>query len=108
MLLQILRQLGNRGEGVGNAGNRGVFQPEFLVSPGKLVVIHRRGLAQTVIESGAIGNQQGAHLTQPGVVLRQDFQHTGIFKVILEYPVFLIQNPVILRQCGIIIRPKLT
>ena len=65
-----------------------------------------RGLAQTVVKPRPVGDQQRADLTQPGIVFRQNFQNTGIFKMIFQNAAFLLQNPVVLRQCRVVIRPE--
>ena len=65
-----------------------------------------RGLAQTVVKPCPVGDQQRADLTQPGIVFRQNFQNTGIFKMIFQNAAFLLQNPVVLRQCRVVIRPE--
>ena len=108
MRKQRLGKLAHRGKGVYYGGNGFVFQPEFLGASGKLIMVNRCRLAQSVIVPGPIGNQQGSHLAQPGIVLRQNFQKSRIFVIILENPAFLFQNPVILRQSRVIVRPQLT
>ena len=107
MLLQLLRQFGNRCKGIGDVGNGFIFQGKFLGTAGKLAVVSRGGFSQTFIKSGPVGDQQGTHLAQPGVVFRQNLQNTRIFKMVLQNPVFLIQDPAVFRQGRIIIWPQL-
>ena len=105
VIQQILRQLAYRGKGVFHRGHGLVFQPEFLRAAGKLIVIFGRGLAEAVVKPGTVGDQQGTHLTQPGIVLRQDPQHGRIFEVILQDPALLVQDPVVFNQGCVVIRP---
>ena len=107
MRLQIFRQLRHRGKGIRHGGNRLIRQGKFLGTAGKLAVIFCRCLAQALEESGPVGNQQRAHLAQPGIILRQDLQQGRILKPVLQNPTLLLQNPVVLRQRRIVIGPQL-
>ena len=103
---QIFRQFGYRGEGVRNRGHGLILEGKFLRAAGKLIMVNRRRFAQRVIVPGPVGDEQRPHLTQPGIVFRQNFQNRRVFKMILENPALLIENPVVLRQRRVIVGPQ--
>ncbi len=83
VVLQILRQLCNGCEGIVYRGHGFIVQGKFLGEAGKLAVVLGSCLSQTVIKSCPVRDQQGTYLTEPGVVLRQNIQKSGIFKMVL-------------------------
>ena len=100
---KIFRQNRHRGEGVGDRGHGFVFQLKCFRAAGKLIMVNRRRFAQRVIVPGTVGNQQRAHLTQPGIKFRQNLQNRRVFKMILENPALLVEDAVVLRQGGIVV-----
>ena len=69
-------------------------------------MVNRCRFAQSVIVPGTVGDEQRTHLTQPGIVFRENFQNRRIFEMILKNPAFLVENAVILRQRRVIVGPQ--
>ena len=107
MFLQMTRQFCYGSKGIRDGGNGLVSQTKFLRKAGKLPMVLGCCFSQGIIKSGPVRDQQGAHLAQPQIVLRQNLQYGRIFKVILQNPAFLIQNSIIFCKGSIIIGPQL-